>query len=180
MIDPSAERESRKELVLELHRIEESVEVAAQSQFEHAKTWRVLHYVLGSLAAILAAIASGVGVAAIGMEQLTEAWPAPVAATLALCSAIATALVTALKPAETYSRATHVGNEYLDLQSHARTFRNIDLPVITIEDARLQIQTIMERRHTINKSADPPFRCAYRRAIKNIDAGGTKYAVDGE
>ena len=180
MLDPDAEYQSRRELVLELHRLEESVEVAAQSQFEHAKIWRVLHYVLGSLAAGLAAIAGGVGVSAIGADQLTEAWSAPVAAALALFSAVATALVTALKPAETYSRATQVGNEYLDLQSHARTFRNIDLPVISIDDARLQLQTIMERRHTINKSANPPFRFAYRRAISNIESGSTEYAVDRE
>lgn len=170
MIDPDTDDQAREQLISELERIEESVEYSAQSQLEHAKIWRVIHYVLGSIAAVLAAAAGGVGV--------TAFWPAPIAGAFAFASAGVAAIVTALQPAATYTRATQVGNEYLDLQAHARTFRNIDLPLLSIDDARVQLASIMERRHNINKSADPPFRRAYKRAAKNIEAGATEHAID--
>lgn len=170
MLDPDTDEHAREQIVRELKRIEESAEFSAQAQFEHAKIWRMVHYSIGATAAVLAAAAGGVGV--------TSFWPAPAAGAIAFSAAAVSAIVTALQPASTYSRATHVGNEYLDLQAHARTFRNIDLQLISIEDARVQLAGIMERRHSINKSAEPAFKCAYKRAAKNIESGGTEHAID--
>ena len=74
----------------EIHRLHESVMWSAQGQFEQMKLWRMMNIVLGTPAAILAAVSGGTGLAA---KTVT-----PTPAILALLAAGFGAALTTLNP----------------------------------------------------------------------------------
>ncbi len=160
----------RSRIEQELLRIEESATWSAQAQFEQAKQWRGVNLMLGLPASVLAAVS--------GATALASTTGRFVAGVLALAAAAFGAVLTTVNASHRTSQASAAANTYLEIQTAARQLRTVDLPYLTIEEARAALAELTARRDEQNKTAEPPNRWAYRRARKNIGAGGQDYAVD--
>ncbi|MEV6107111.1 SLATT domain-containing protein [Streptomyces sp. NPDC051940] len=160
----------RRALAAEFQRLEESAMYSAQSQFEEAKRWRALHWLLGVPATLLAAIA--------GTTALAESTGSTAAGILALASAGLGAVLTTVNAPQRASHAAATANTYLEIQTAARQHRELDLPDWTPGEAREALATLTARRDAQNTQADVPSRRAYRKAQANLRAGAQTYAVD--
>jgi hypothetical protein len=96
---------------------------------------------------------------------------------MALLAAGFGAILTTVNAAHRMNQATAAANAYLEIQTAARQAREIDLPVITIDDAKTVLAELTARRDEQNKTAELTGR-AYRKTQKNIENGGESYHVD--
>lgn len=154
----------------ELERLEESAMYSAQIQFEAAKQWRGVNLGLGIPASVLAAVS--------GATALTATTGRIVAGVLALVSAGFGAILTTINAAHRMNQTASAANAYLEIQTAARQARIIDLPDMSIEEARAALAELTARRDEQNKTVEPPNRRAYRRGSRNISRGGQSYRVD--
>jgi hypothetical protein len=154
----------------EVDRIHESVLWSAQGQFEQMKLWRSMNMVLGTPAAVLAAVSGGTGLAA---EQVTSG-----PAILALLAAGFGAALTTLNPSRRVAQAQASANAYLEIQTSARQLLTVDLKGLGQDEARERLNVLTAQRNEVNRTADPPSRYANWRARKNVEMGGQTYEVD--
>lgn len=154
----------------ELKRLEESAMFSAQQQFEQMKLWRGVNLSLGLPAAVLAAAAGATGLAATTGRVI--------AGILALTAAAFGALLTTVNASHRMNQAASAANAYLEIQTAARQLREIDLPDMSIDDARASLSELTSRRDEQNKTAEPSGWLSRRRARANIAEGGQTYAVD--
>jgi hypothetical protein len=166
------EAKHRKAIEVELRRLEESAMYSAQGQFEQTKLWRTVNYVLGIPASVLAGAAGATALAATA-GRVT-------AGILAIVAAGFGAVLTTINASHHLNQAAAAGNAYLEIQTAARQCREIDLPYLTLNDARQALAELTARRDEQNRTAEPPNRLARRKARKNIDSGGQSYAVDAK
>ncbi|MFE2681865.1 SLATT domain-containing protein [Streptomyces mirabilis] len=159
-----------EQLSKEGKRVEESAMWSGQGQFEQAKIWRGANLTLGTPATALAAIAGAASL----VSTAGRYW----AAAAALISAALSAVMTSLGLARRIEQAQTAANAYLALQQDARVFYEVDLPTMEYDEARATLGELIARQQEVNKSAPIPAKRAYRRARKNISAGGQSYAVD--
>lgn len=157
-------------IAAELDRIHEAVLWSAQGQFEQMKLWRMMNILLGTPAAVLAAVSGGTGLAA---EEVTST-----PAILALLAAGFGAALTTLNPSRRVAQAQASSNAYLELQTSARQLLTVDLKNLSESDARERLRVLTAQRDEINRTADPPSKYANWRARKNIEKGGQTYEVD--
>lgn len=169
-IDRANETARRAAIEAELRRVEESAMYSAQIQFEQTKQWRGVNLGLGLPASALAAIS--------GATALASTTGRFAAGILALVSAGFGAILTTLNAAHRMNQASAAANAYLEIQTGARQAREVDLPSWTIEEARNALAELTSRRDEQNKTAEVPNSRAYKRAKKNIDAGGQTYETD--
>jgi hypothetical protein len=155
----------------EVRVLHESVMWSGQTQFEQMKLWRMMNYLLGVPAAVLAAIAGGTGLAATKSEA--------VPGVLALMAGGFSAALTTLNPSRRVTQAQASANAYLELQTVARQLLTVRLPKMSRDDAEQELSELTARRDEVNKVADPPGRFAYWRAKKNFNEGGQDYADGG-
>jgi hypothetical protein len=156
----------------ELRRLEESAMYGAQMQFEQTKHWRGVNLGLGLPASILAAV-SGATALAVTTGRIA-------AGILALTSAAFGAILTTMNASHRTNQAASAANGYLSIQTNARQLRTIDLPDMTLKDARGILTELTAQLNEQNKSAEPPSGRVYRKAKANIEAGGQTYAADTE
>jgi len=168
----SSEAERREAIRDELCRIEESATYSAQGQFEQAKQWRAVNLALGLPASVLAAISGATALASTAGRFL--------AGVLALAAAAFGAILTTVNASHRTSQASAAANAYLEIQTAARQARLVDLDHLPVEDARTALAELSARRDEQNKTAESPNRFAYRRAKRNLRAGGQSYAVDAD
>lgn len=162
--------DDKARLARELMRIEESAAYSGQSQFEQAKFWRGINLLIGVPAATLAAISGATGLSSVANRVI--------AAYLALAAAGLGALLTVLNTNRRTTQAHSAANAYLEVQTAARQLREIDLPVISYDDARTKLQELTARRDEINKTADIPAFFAYWLGTRNIRKGRQIYEAD--
>ncbi len=139
-------------------------------QFEQTKLWRSVNLGLGLPASMLAAIS--------GATALASATGRLTAGVLALAATGFGAALTTVNASHLMNQAASAAKAYLEIQTAARQAREIDLPVLSIEEARTTLAELTARRDEQNKTAEPPGRRAYRRAKANITGGGQTYAAD--
>ena len=176
--DPDGAR--RRAIETELRRVEESAKYSAQVQFEQAKQWKSVNLTLGVPASVLAAVSGATALAATAGRVA--------AGVLALASAAFGGVLTTLNAshrinqaasaANGINQAASAANAYLEIQTAARQAREIDLPGSDLDEARSALAELAARRDEQNKTAEVPNRRAYRKAKKNIDAGGQTYEAD--
>jgi hypothetical protein len=159
-----------KQLLVEGRRVEESAKYSAQNQFEQAKIWRGLNYIIGVPATGLAAVAGAVAL----MTAVGRIWAALAALTAASLSAVLTLLNLSRRTDEAHTSA----NAYLAVQQDARVFCEIDLRKFEYEEARQALSELIARLQEVHKSAPLVSKRAYRRGKKNVEAGGQTYEVD--
>ena len=100
------------------------------------------------------------------------------AGVIALVSAGFGAVLTTLNGSHRVNQSTSAANAYLEIQTAARQIREIDLPDLSLEQARTALADLTLRRDEQNRSAEPPGKRVYRKAKANIESGGQDYAVD--
>jgi len=166
--DPDGAR--RRAIETELRRVEESAKYSAQVQFEQAKQWKSVNLTLGVPASVLAAVSGATALAATAGRVA--------AGVLALASAAFGGVLTTLNASHRINQAASAANAYLEIQTAARQAREIDLPGSDLDEARSALAELAARRDEQNKTAEVPNRRAYRKAKKNIDAGGQTYEAD--
>ncbi|GAA4377279.1 hypothetical protein GCM10023088_36960 [Actinomadura verrucosospora] len=159
-----------KRLLSEGRRVEESAMWSGQNQFEQAKIWRGLNYIIGIPATGLAAIAGAVAL----MTALGRAW----AALAALAAASLSAVLTLLNLARRTDEAHTAANAYLAVQQDARVYCEIDLHKLEYEEARQALSELIARLQEVHKSAPLSSKRAYRRSRRNVDSGSQTYKVD--
>ncbi|MFI1966940.1 SLATT domain-containing protein [Streptomyces pathocidini] len=160
----------RESIARELKRIEESAMCSAQAQFEQTKQWRGINLLLGLPASLLAAIA--------GTAALVNASGRVAAGVVALASAGFGAMLTTINASHRMNQAAAAANAYLEIQTASRQVREVDLPDLSVEEARGVLAELTARRDEQNKTAEPPNRRSYKKAQENIRSGGQSYAVD--
>jgi hypothetical protein len=169
--DSPEEAQRRQAIEDELKRLEESAMYSAQGQFEETKQWRGVNLLLGLPASLLAAVAGATALAATA-GRIT-------AGVLAIVAAGFGAILTTTNASHHVNQAAAAANAYLEIQTAARQYREIDLPYVSVDEARQALAELTARRDEQNKTAEPPNRRSYQKATKNIEKqGGQKYAVD--
>ncbi len=168
--DPGNDEARRTAIHDELERLEESGKYSAQGQFEQAKRWRGVNFGLGTPTSVIAAVGGGMA--------LAEDSLATVAGVLGLLAAAGTAILTTLNSQHRMNVAVATGNAYLEVQTAARQAREVDLPYVSVDDARITLERLTAKRDEQNRIADLPSRKAYKQAQKNIQGGGQTYEVD--
>lgn len=153
----------------ERSRIEESAMYSAEGQIEASKLWTSLHWIVGGTTAIVSGVA-GVLTFAAHELQIT-------AGVLALVAAATAALHVTLRPDKRAERAQDAASRYKALQSAARRLA-IDIPTRDLSEVRAQLERLAKDADRINRDADPIPGIAYRRARRNIEAGGQTYQAD--
>lgn len=143
---------------------------SGQIQFEETKIWRRVNLTLGIPASVLAAVA--------GATALAATTGRVAAGIIALVSAAFGGLLTVINAAHRMNQAAAAGNAYLEIQTAARQARLVDLPYVTVDEARTALAELTARRDEHNKTAEVPGGRAYKKAQKNIKAGGQTYDVD--
>lgn len=168
--EPSDDEVRRKAIEAELLRLEDSAMISSQGQFEETKYWRRINLSLGLPASLLAAAAGATALAATA-GRVT-------AGILAIAAAGFGAVLTTVNAAHRVNQASSAANAYLEIQTAARQAREIDLPYMSLDDARQVLAEITARRDEQNKTAEPPSKRSYKKATANIAAGGQTYDVD--
>lgn len=143
---------------------------SAQTQFEETKFWRGVNLALGLPASLLAAVA--------GTTALVESTGRVTAGILALLSAGFGTVLTTVNASRKTDQAASAANAYLELQTAARQTREIDLPGLSLTEARKALADLTARRDDQNRTSKVPGRRAYRRARTTIADGGQTYTVD--
>jgi len=154
----------------ELKRIEESATYSSQSQFAQAKLWQSVNLVVGLPAALLAAISGGTALAGLVGKDA--------AAAMALGAAAFAALALTLNASERARQSHASANAYLALLGAARRLRTVGLNGRPFEEARAELDDLARRHDETNQAAPIPSRWAFWRGRKNVERGGTTYAVD--
>jgi hypothetical protein len=168
--DSIADASRRQAIDTELLRLEESARDSSQSQFEQTKRWRGVNLGLGLPASLLAA-ASGATALAATAGRIT-------AGVLAILAAAFGAILTTVNASHHMNQAASAANAYLEIQTAARQFREIDLPSMEIDEARQMLAELTSRRDEQNKTAEPPSSRAWKKAKAVIDKGGQTYGAD--
>jgi hypothetical protein len=161
---------SKDKLREEAQRVHESAMLSAQNQFEYSKTWRRVDRWLGGAAAIFAAVSAAGGLS----EVLSAKW----AGLVALVAAGLGAVATSLGAPKAKDRAHSSANALLALQQDSRIFLNIDLDVLTEDEAREQLRTLVARQQELNATAEIPSGRVWKKAKKNVAEGQQIYEVD--
>lgn len=159
-----------REIAKEAARLEENARYAAQSQFEQAKIWRALTLRLGIPAAVLSAAGGTTVLASPNLHIL--------AGIITLLGAALAATLTTLGAERRADRAANAGNAYRDLQTEARQLLLIDLETLPFDQARNTLNELTARYAEVSATAEPVLRRAYRRAQRNIAAGGQTHEID--
>jgi uncharacterized protein (DUF1800 family) len=170
-VDESDE-ERRGRIGAELSRLEESAMWSAQGQFEQSKRWRGVNLGLGVPTSVLAAVS--------GATALADVKRGVVAGVLALLAAGFGAILTTVNASQRQNKASAGANAYLEIQTAARQYRQIDLPYDDVDEARAHLAELTARRDEQNKTSEPISKAAYKKARKNIESGGQSYAADQE
>lgn len=159
-------------------RIHESAVFSAQGQFEQAKFWRQINVWLGVAAAIAAAIAGAAGLAGSRFPSNLRILVDVIAGILALVAAALSSTMATINASRRMSQAQSAANGYLRLQTLSRQLVLVDLLHLDYDQARTQLEQLSTTQSELNKSAEPIGWLSYRRAQKNIAAGGQTYDVD--
>ncbi|MBF6555936.1 MAG: SLATT domain-containing protein [Acidimicrobiales bacterium] len=164
------DEERRSAIETEAKDVLEATTYASETQFEYAKRWRTVDRWVGSVAAALAAVA-GVG----GLSKfLSIGW----AGTIAIASALVGAVSASIAARQTTEKAAVAGNSYRALEQDARMFLSIDLASMLIDDARNQLQELVDRQQQLNREAPLPSEKAWQRAKEQIEGGSQTYETD--
>ena len=156
-----------KAIRAEAENVHEAAKLSSETQFEYAKRWRTVDRWVGSAAAALAAVA-GVG----GLSKvLSVAW----AGGIAVASALVGAISASIAARRTTEKAAVSANSYRALQQDTRIFLNIDLDSMTMDDARDQLQKLVDRSQQLNRESEIPSDPAWQRARKQIEGGSQTY-----
>ncbi len=165
-----ADTTPRHEVLREALRIEEDATHASQTQFESAKSWQLLGWVLGIPAAGLAAAA--------GVTGLSSAAGRIPAAILALVAATVGGVLASLEPNRKAERRRSAGVAYDEVRVELRQFRLLDLPVMDDVQAAARLKVITGQKLKIDKAADLPSARAFGRALTNLAQGRLTHEVD--
>ncbi|MDR0625976.1 MAG: SLATT domain-containing protein [Bifidobacteriaceae bacterium] len=167
----AASQDERLGAVLaELARLEESAKYSAQGQFEAAKTWRVINWLVG----ITAATCAGTG----GVLTFTSGHLQIAAGVLALTGAAFAAAQAVLRPARAASEAHQAGTAYLAIQGDARRARTVERHFGDDAELKRRLDTLAGQVKEANRLAGTIPGFAYRRAKKNIAAGGQTHEAE--
>lgn len=157
----------------EAERIEEDALYSGKGHYNACGPWQSRHRWLGSLSAVLSAIAAGVA-AQKGAAPL-------VVVTLSVLAAALTAVVTFLKPNEEADRHRRAGDAHFAIKNRARIFRTVELEADGADEAKLveALKSLSAGLDAARASAPPIPDEAYKKARREIEEAKTaEYRVD--
>lgn len=158
----------RPALAKEAARLEEDVLFAEKQHFSMATIWRRVHLALGIPASVFAALA---GLSAVQSRPI-------LAASLAICSAILSALLTFLNPAEAGSAHHHAGIKYGTVRGKLRRLRELDLIGEVSLELRRDVENLAAEKAEIMEASPHIGGLAYRLGKASILREEHKHAVD--
>jgi len=164
--------DERLAIATEATLIEKKATYASEAQIESSNLWRTVQLWITIPAAILAALAGGTALASTAGRVI--------AGVIALAAAALSATSASLGAASRVTQHQAAGNAFLALRNAARVFRLVDLPVITLADARAKLASL-EAKHD-ETCVNAPFtpRLAWWLACRHINAGHPKHLGDGD
>jgi hypothetical protein len=160
-----------QEMVKEADSIEWDCIYSSKGHFNSAMLWSVVHYIMGGIAVVCAAVA---GKQIFNNEGI-------IGSALAFVSAGLTALITFLKPIDKADPHHKAGTEFAALRRAARIFQNIDVHTDHPVDSKLaQLKELAEKVKHLNQSAPPIPFLAYQITRRGVRRGEATYNEDGE
>lgn len=152
----------------EAERVEEDTLHSAKGHFNAGCFWSWIHHSLGIPTAILATWA--------GIEAFSD--NVSLTALLAFLSAALGATNTFLNPNKKADVHRTAGRELNALKNRARYFREIEIKMLSAEDANKLLRSLCDKRDELNSISPDIPRWAYNKAKKDIDEGRAEYKVD--
>ena len=168
MPDEARGKELEEAIEREAKRVEEDCIHSSKAHYNAAVGWSRCHYIIGIPTVLLAAVAS-----ALALNDM-----ALVAGVLSVVVAALAAVNTFLNPADREAVHKAAGGEYGAVRNRARRLREIHL--LTLDPAALQerIESLAEKRDSLNLSCPRIPRWAYLGAKRGIEAGEAEHHVD--
>jgi hypothetical protein len=163
---------TKDKIYKEAKRIEEDSLYSAKSHFYAGQCWSNVNLWLGSIAAVLSAIAGTSALSQFDYHNI-------VAGGLAIIVTGIVALMTFINPSEKASAHQRAGNKYNALRNDTRIFYDIELNKIDDTEAVEILHKLNERRNVINDESHQIPKWAFLKARKGIEEGEAKYNVDG-
>lgn len=163
----------QKEILREVDRLSESVELSSVQNFIASKYWRNAHFTLGAVSTIFATVST-----ALIFSDNASTW----VGLLSLMVALQTGLMTFLNPKERAELYQLRGVDYQELQTELRQFR------ASFSDSQSKKSVLANRLREISKQKfaaerkqpTVPGGIFYRLAKKSINRGETSFSVDRE
>jgi hypothetical protein len=158
-----------EEMEHECLRIEEDSTFSSKGHFESARFWGATNLILGTISAIVAAIA---GLSAFNEHPVTAGF-------LAVFSATLTAILTYINPSKRSNSHLNAGNLYKGLQNDTRVFRKVE--ILEMDSQKDQVEVVKElsqRRNELNQNSPQVPRFAFLAARKGIESGEASYKTD--
>ncbi len=160
------DNELKKQIIEEASRIEECCEYSAKAHYNTSKEWNIGNLCLNIPIAIIAAV-----VVFIPDEYKTI--PAVITAILAAVQAC-------IKPTDCLKVHKMAGDKYLELKNKTRRFKNIEIELLTSEEAIKGLDKLASILDGYNSVNPQPSRTGYEKARKGIQEGEAQYKVDKE
>lgn len=139
-----------------------------KGHYNAAAIWNVIHYVLGSLAAISAAY---IGVRNVDLSETSII-------VFSVASAVFGALITFLKPQDKASQHKLAGDNFDDLLQKLTNLNDVDLLQGSDADHTARLKELSAAKTNLNKASLPIPRIAYQRSKKGISDGEASYTED--
>ncbi len=163
---------TKKEIIKEAKRIEESLLHSSKGHFAAAHTWSHFHLIIGIPMVLLSGIA--------GASALVQFDPSHVyAGSISILVAALSGVMTFLNPNEKTSIHLEAGNDYDSLMNKVRIFSSIDCWRDESEQVLTEkLKYFSEQKDNLNKKHPQIPFWAYFRAKRGIKNGEGDYMVD--
>ncbi len=163
---------SREAVIAELDRLQEDSLHSEKAHFEASRIYGQIHFIVGIIAAIAAALASA--------AVISEWYPSLAAGSSALAACMAAAL-TFINPAKKASQHLTAGNAYSRLRGKMRRFVNLDCnSSVMNSNRRRTVERFADRKDRLNAEAPAIPRWAYLLGKCRIGASEAAHEVDAK
>jgi len=162
---------NREKIINEAKRIEEDSLYSSKGHFYAGQCWTKVNLWLGSISAVLSAIAGASALSQFDYHNI-------IAGGLAIIVAGLTATTTFINPNEKASIHQKAGNRYSALKNDVRIFFDIEMSKLEDQKAIDNLKKLNDRRNKLNTDSHQIPKWAFEKARNGIEDGEAKYKID--
>ena len=163
--------ELKEKIIKESKRIEEDALYSSKGHFYASECWTNINFWVGSISAILAAIAGASALSQFDYHNI-------VAGCLSIIVSCLTAIMTFISPNEKATAHRNAGNKYNALKNDVRIFYDIEINELSDQKIVNSLKKLNNRKDKLNAKSSQIPKWAFEKARKGIEDGEARYRVD--